>query len=379
MNQNFIMIPNKENNTSKEINLEDIISNIIKETIKGTGKLNILIAGKTGAGKSTLINSIFRGNLTQTGSGRPITQKIEEISKPGHPLTIIDTKGLELKDYNEILEQLKNEIQKRKGSENSNQHIHVAWVCIQSTSDRVENAELELCKLLTENSIPTIIVVTKSKKNDPFVKIVYNLIPCAKSVIGVRSIEEYIEELDSSLPVMGLDDLIDATAKILPEAQARAYSNALSTTNKRALLEKKNRAEIEVNISSGFAATAALTPIPFSDAVVILPIQIAMLAKVGSTYGMELSTTTITTLLTGALGGSAATLVGRAVVSGFLKLAPGIGSVAGGVLASTTAATLTKLLGNAYIAALHEFCEANPGEKIEVQNIAKELKKRFKF
>ncbi|MEG1360780.1 MAG: GTPase [Clostridia bacterium] len=366
-------------NVGKNVELDAILQAAINEAKKGVGKLCILVAGKTGVGKSTLINTVFRGDFAKTGSGRPVTQEIEEISKPGHPLTIIDTKGLELEDYAKIKADLEAEIKRRAASENANEHVHLAWVCVQSVADRVEEAEISLCKFIKELNIPLIVVVTKSKKNDPFVAKVRELIPQANYVLGVRAIEEYVEELESSLPMIGLDDLIGKTADLLPEAQARAYSNALSTKNKRALAEKIKRAEMEVNGAAALAGAAAATPIPFSDAFTLVPIQVGMLAKIGSTFGMEMTTTAITTIVTGALGGSAATLVGRALVSGVLKLIPGAGSVVGGTIAATTATALTKSLGNIYVAVLTDFCEKNPGVPIDVQHISAELKKRFSF
>lgn len=367
------------NMSDEEIAVQKIIQDAINEAKKGVGKLSILVAGRSGVGKSTLINSIFRGDLAKTGSGRPVTQNIEEITKPGHPLTIIDTKGLEIKDYIKIKKDLEVELERRAKSEDPNEHVHIAWLCLQSGSDRVEDAEIDLCKFIKGMNIPLIVVVTKSKKNDPFITKVKELIPQADRVLGVRAIQEYLEELETNLPVFGLDELIGETANFLPTAQARAYSNALSTRNKRALVEKIKRAEIEVNAASALAGAAAATPIPFSDAFTLVPIQVGMMAKIGSTFGMEMTTTAITTLVAGALGGSAATLAGRALVSGLLKLVPGAGSLAGGALAATTAATLTKLLGNTYVTVLTDFCEKNPGAPIDVQHISAELKKRFQI
>lgn len=58
--------------------------------------VNIMVVGKTGVGKSTLINNLFRENLALTGIGRPITKHLRRISKEGVPLVLYDTRGLEL-------------------------------------------------------------------------------------------------------------------------------------------------------------------------------------------------------------------------------------------------------------------------------------------
>lgn len=79
--------------------LQDAIADAISTATRGAGRVNILVAGKTGVGKSTLINAVFRGELAKTGSGKPVTQTTQELSRPGHPLTIIDTRGLEVGDY----------------------------------------------------------------------------------------------------------------------------------------------------------------------------------------------------------------------------------------------------------------------------------------
>ena len=55
--------------------------NAIADKIKNLKTLNIIVAGKTGVGKSTLINSVFREKLAETGMGKPVTDHMRKISK----------------------------------------------------------------------------------------------------------------------------------------------------------------------------------------------------------------------------------------------------------------------------------------------------------
>mgnify|MGYP002519665734 CR=1 FL=1 len=68
---------------------------------KSKEKLNVLIMGKTGVGKSTLINAIFGSKVAKTGSGKPITQQIQE-HQINDDFSIFDSKGLEVADYARI-------------------------------------------------------------------------------------------------------------------------------------------------------------------------------------------------------------------------------------------------------------------------------------
>ena len=272
------------------------------------------MAGKTGVGKSTLINAVFRGELARTGAGKPVTSTTQEFTRPGHPLTIIDTRGLEVADYEASRRELDALIRERGAAADQERHIHIAWLCIQDSSHRVEDAEIALCNMLADAGIPVITVLTKARKNSPFADTARELLPRARQVVPVRALPERIDELDADLPPMGLDELIAATAQAIPR-RSSAYANALSTRNKQAL-EVKKRAEIEVNIAAGLAASPPRHP--FSDAFALVPIQVGMIAKIGITFGMELDTAAITTLVTSTLGASAATLIGRSVVSSLL-------------------------------------------------------------
>lgn len=72
------------------------ITELIQKEYKELKNLNVMILGKTGVGKSTLVNNMFSEKLAETGVGKPVTDKIHQLSKPDYPLTIFDTPGLEL-------------------------------------------------------------------------------------------------------------------------------------------------------------------------------------------------------------------------------------------------------------------------------------------
>ncbi len=359
--------------------IQNEIFEAIQDAARGVGKVNIIISGKTGVGKSTLINSVFRGELAKTGSGQPVTQRTEEISKEGHPITIIDTKGLELQDYEKIIGELAEVVNERSTEHDENRHIHAAWLCIHEDGRRIEDAEQALCTMFKEKNIPVIAVITKSRSDNGFREQVKAALPSATAVVSVRALTEQIDDDGETITLKekGLNDLINETAKLLPEARQRAYANALNSKHSAATKLKIERAQMEVNAAAVLAATAGATPIPFSDALVLVPIQVGMLAKISVTFGMETSTAALTTLVTTVLGAGAAALAGRALVTGLLKMIPGGGSLVGGAIAAATASALTKTLGAAYISVLTSFIENNPGKELDINLIANELKKKL--
>ena len=82
-----------------DLNPAEVAQRIMKEVkqkIQGLNKLNVMVLGKTGVGKSTLINSVFQEPIAQTGIGKPVTSRIKKYEKADYPLSIYDTPGLEL-------------------------------------------------------------------------------------------------------------------------------------------------------------------------------------------------------------------------------------------------------------------------------------------
>ena len=355
----------------EDFNFEASVKNALREALKERGHVNILIAGGTGVGKSTLINAIFQGNLATTGQGRPVTQNTREIKKENIPISIFDTRGLEKADFSKTLDQLRSFVAERSRDIDPNRHIHVAWICIVEDLYRVEPAEENLVKMLAEY-MPVIAVITKARSDKGFRSQVQEILPQAKNVIRVRAIKEELDE-GITLPKMGLKELIDLTMQVVPEGKKRAFTAAQKVDIKL----KKTQSHAIVAGAAASAAAIAATPIPFSDAIAIVPIQIAMLAGISATFGLSFNESFLSSIVGSLIAGGGGVLAGRTIVSGLLKLVPGIGSLAGGTIAAATAASLTTAFGETYITVLEMLFTRNNGEAPTSEDVAEAFKKQY--
>ena len=354
--------------------LGDILSMIercIREAAHEIGTVNILIAGRTGVGKSTLVNEIFQGRLATTGQGKPVTKETRRFTKEGIPLAIYDTRGLELKEYQQIIDELVEFVRDKARKPDVNEHVHIAWVCLSEDGRRVEDAEIELHRRLAD-FMPVLGVITKARADGGFRAEVQRLLPKAKNVVRVRALTERFDDGHVNQP-KGLEDLVDATVELIPEAVQRAFAAA-----QKASLELKKKAAHKVIVAAATAAAAAgATPIPFANAALLVPIQVGMLAGISATFGIKLSKAFLSTLVAAMAGPAGATVLGRAVVSNLLKVIPGVGTVAGGAIAAAAAGTLTTALGKLYVAVLTKLFTTSEGEPPSPEAIAGEFKNRL--
>jgi len=249
--------------------------------------VEIIVMGKTGAGKSTLINSVLEEDLAPTGTGQAVTRKNKTYKKEmmlptgrkkdgqyglvACALSMYDTVGLEIdhKITENTLEKIRDHIKKTKESINT-EDVSLVWFCVSETSKRFEPYEIELIKKLSiDYEIPFVIVLTQSitkKKGELELQIKEALpdVPIAKVLA-----KEYPIDDDITLPVKGVDELL---RKSINDYQGRKIKlletkiNLLDIRRKERIDEIKSRGNACIAKYSSAATKMGILPagcIPF--------------------------------------------------------------------------------------------------------------------
>lgn len=348
----------------------------IEEEEKKMHTANLMVVGKTGVGKSTLINSVFRENLADTGIGAPVTRHLQRITKTGIPLAIYDTKGLELDQtvQAEIKKEILGEIDRLVRRNEKDNLIHMIWFCISSPSKRIEDFEVEWIRSFSEK-LPVIVVLTQSvgkeyKALETYIKDLNLPVKNVRSVLAqdMEITDEY------SLPAFGLKELVDTTFDCLPEAAHAAFINAQKVNIERKL-DAANKAVFPF-VTAAFAE--GFNPLPFADAALLVPTQLAMLARLTVIFGIPINKMLLTGAISGVLGTGGATLIGRTIVANIVKFLPGIGTAVGGTLSGTTAAVITAALGFSYNQVMVAMAKKMfSGEVVSEQELIELMRKTF--
>lgn len=298
---------------------------------------NIMLLGASGVGKSSLINTVFGGQFAAVSDIRPETKGYCTVYKGkqyGSTVNLIDTAGYELGQgdayYNEIHHVISCGIDEGP--------IHIIWYCISITNERIQDIDLEtLHRLMGEESIRNRICIVFTKCDEDTEKgekaSALRSVLVEKINVPIHSFETSAKGFDLQLP-----KLIRWSADSIDNDDLRKNFIAAQMTD---LDTKKKEAQQIIAVASAAAAGVGVTPIPFSDAVLLVPIQVGMIGKIIDVYGVSnlahISTAVVSDVIISQLG--------KSMVSGLLKLVPVVGQIVGSVINAGVASSLTGSIG----------------------------------
>ena len=311
------------------------------------GRFNLAIIGKSGVGKSSLVNAVFNRDWAEVGIGLPVTRGAKYYHDDS--LGIWDLEGFEIGSEKSPAQMLQESL-KVISTRPANEQIAVVWYCVESHAHRLLPAEIDMIRELDSARLPVILVVTKvdwERKNPitgerglpgdtkKFAAWLNEPVDAHGEPIDIpyRSvILTSTRDRNGKDSKHGLGELVTETLALSPEDGQDAFRIAQRLN----LPWKRDLARPVIAGAASAAAAAAAIPVPVADAAILAPIQLGMMGRIAIIYDLEIKTM----LSAGALAQLGVQLAGRALASSFLKMIPGAGSmVNAGVAAALTAAT----------------------------------------
>ena len=129
-------------------------------------KCNVILLGKTGAGKSSFANYLFGTDKFTVGTGKPVTNweqnfQFHSLDIQGVTLNIYDTVGLEADNYQNWISNINIFLDSKQSNKNPNEIIHTLFYVVNCASARIEEKELdELYNIQKKYNLSTAIILT---------------------------------------------------------------------------------------------------------------------------------------------------------------------------------------------------------------------------
>lgn len=333
-----------------KVEVEGMFEKRLAEAFAALGCFNLAVFGKTGVGKSTLVNAIFGRDVAATGVGSPVTRGLVYHRHPDGFLGLYDSEGFETGTAGDaIVDGLRRLVADHR-TRAVDEQIHAVWYLVRWSDRRFERAQEQFVRELASLGLPVIVVMTQVPSRDgqvhpeavEFAEYIQSLgLPMRPH--GRVVLTNALSDPFTQSPVFGLQALLDDTYAVIPEVAEAALTAAQVLDVGR----KKKAVAAIINQAVVVAAGVGATPIPFADAALLVPNQVTMIARITAAYGLPPNrsralATAGSVVLTGG-----ATMAGRYAVTSLLKFIPG-GAIAGSAISATVAGALTKAVGHAW-------------------------------
>lgn len=328
----------------------------VKNSIK---KPNILICGATGVGKSSLVNDLFDLSIDSAdaavvgNTGRPETRGVKRFTNEDSSVNLYDSEGYEIgkvdqEDNDRYFTEIISYIDKLREEHPSNMemHIHEVWYCVSAGNKRFYEIDKKIINEVKKKNVPVMILITKvdtvsEEELDQLFEEIRNNVP----EVNIYTYSTLIEEADEDVYKTYVQkmEIIRWALNNLDESLRLGLLPAI----KGCLKEKREVilkvcVPTHVALAAGAVLATSFVPVPFSDSVPLMGIQIKMAMSIFSSFNINANVKNVVSDL---VGTTLVSYFGKTLASQIISWIPGIGAAAKVAVNTTVAASITAILG----------------------------------
>lgn len=318
---------------------------------------SIVLLGRSGAGKSSIINSVFGSEMAKVGTGLPVSTTFERYRDD--KVIIYDSRGYEAGDDDSdgFIKGVADFIA-GKDKHSLEHQIHLAWYVIPANTKRVLPYDSQIICKIMEHRIPVCIVLSQADLAREA-----ELKAMEETIRGLLDEFEGDEKLFfkylrvAANPIhgdaYGVNELISYTIEMLPVIYREGFIKR-QTSN---MAEKRKLAFESIKNRAVGCFVAGFAPIPFSTPAAAMYSQKELVRDISEIYNY--------TELADAL--EKVSKINKAAVAGFLGTSaldaistltlPFGGVLVSGSLAGITSATYIVVMGYTYISVYEQFAK----------------------
>ena len=281
---------------------------------------NILICGKTGTGKTSLVQAVTHAGTVPDeaiGDAEATTRGFDVYETD--IANFIDSEGMEpgqtVEQYSAFI---MGEVVKRLDSDSVENLIHNIWYCIDGSGARIQDTDAKLIKTFSDK---VILVVTKcelmrKEQVEAVMNTLLDLIDRDRIVLVSSENRSGLKQLIAKAEAMSASAMGHAAEEL--EAFRKRWDDYYANMRRVWTESVSSDADSYINWAAGRAAAIALVPLPLADVAPLIANEVYMLYKLAELYGIAADNTVISMLL-GCAGGSVAGKVGASFLP-FLKI-----------------------------------------------------------